>query len=1152
MKIVQLAWATAIGLCGSLGVGATPSAGPLLQSAQLRVRVDPAFPRALEYTWTATGARLSGAATDPGTLAVDGTNYTPRVAFHPAADRALWTLDVPELGLSLDVAGAVKGNVLEWTIPAVRESGVFQAHTLAFPGLPLLTLRDNQRGARVATAHVTAEGRPLDEFYDVAGRATDTNAVPRTYVIVNTRELAATVVNNVLLDEARLKVQTVNADGVTETRVTNGTWTWRGPDGATVETPFARVVITADRNGDGQVDWQDGALAYREQARPPIGGDAVKNAVMNQIAMNFASQAQHPFLRVLDDIKLVYLYTDGLGQDVQFKGYQTEGHDSSHPDYGGPVNPRAGGRDEFNFVLRRMKDFNARGGVHINATEYYPEARGYALDLVNTNKPGWAWLDQSYYADQTFDITSGRLNRRLDELRALLPDLAWVYLDVYFGKDWVAWKFARKMEQLGLPFQTEFCYILERETFWIHRANEYANLGLDSRIARFIWNDQRDAWIMDPLLRGAQNLGFLGWHEERNLPEAIRCVFVENLPTKYLQHFRLQKWTDEEARFTGDVTATYRDGIARIARGGRLIAEARIEGPKKSRMGTDNAVFVPWPPESQSRIYHYVDQGGTRDWDLPGAWADAPVVRLYELTDQGRVFRGTVPVRKGRVSVAAKGRTPYVLYREEPSAPREIVWGEGQFLRDPGFYDTTLAAWSVRAAGRDTGHIRAIHDIMGQRHLAIGGNGGAMGEVSQPVTGLKPGAWYSASVWLEIRGQRAATVGVRPWDGFAAARHTLDRDGWQMLSCSSEETQSEKASAALAIDGQPDTFWHTQYNGEPKPYPHELVVDLGAPRTLTGFTYLPRKGRGNGTIADYTFQISENGQTWTDVATGTFDTFDAEGLAAVEWAEPVTARFVKLIARREQSDQVFASVAELGLLTPPPPKRGGFQEAAVTVRKTDVRNYQDNGDKYMTFFQRARVVFQAPADGAPVEFFLRGEAGEADAVARFDDARLVEIPKPNLHGHDFFEDFENVDQYWGPFVYGFKGNTRVHLSEANPPYTRDVVDGKYSLKSAEETAALLYRTTPALLPLKPNTRYRLSFDYLADHARQHSVVVCTTDGGDDAQVLLQPLPGEGPDKQAFSAEFTTGAFDDYWIGVVKNDGGKGLLVIDNVAVDDLP
>jgi len=235
------------------------------------------------------------------------------------------------------------------------------------------------------------------------------------------------------------------------------------------------------------------------------------------------------------------------------------------------------------------------------------------------------------------------------------------------------------------------------------------------------------------------------------------------------------------------------------------------------------------------------------------------------------------------------------------------------------------------------------------------------------------------------------------------------------------------------------------------------------------------------------------------------------------------------------------------VLRPPERRPGAFEPVEVTVRKSNVKNFQDNADKYLTRFQRVKVAFQAPADGRPVELVLRAGAGAADAAARFDDARIAAIAKPDRKGHDFFEDFENVDQYWGPFVYGFQGNTRVHLAEAHPPFTDDVLDGTYSLKSMEDAATLLYRSTPALLPLSPNTTYSLAFDYLCDSNNQHRVVVRSDDGGPEA--LNQTLPGQGRKRQSFKAKFTTGPQDDYWLGVIKAENGPGILSIDNVALD---
>ena len=50
----------------------------------------------------------------------------------------------------------------------------------------------------------------------------------------------------------------------------------------------------------------------------------------------------------------------------------------------------------------------------------------------------------------------------------------------------------------------------------------------------------------------------------------------------------------------------------------------------------------------------------------------------------------------------------------------------------------------------------------GQAHLRIKGNNGAAGEVAQTLYGLEGGKTYSASVWVELKGKRTASLTIRP------------------------------------------------------------------------------------------------------------------------------------------------------------------------------------------------------------------------------------------------------------------------------------------------------------------------------------------------------------------------------------------------------
>jgi hypothetical protein len=59
----------------------------------------------------------------------------------------------------------------------------------------------------------------------------------------------------------------------------------------------------------------------------------------------------------------------------------------------------------------------------------------------------------------------------------------------------------------------------------------------------------------------------------------------------------------------------------------------------------------------------------------------------------------------------------------------------------------------------------------------------------------------------------------------------------------SEETRSEDGKGSNAVDGTPDTLWHTAWSTQPTPPPpHWITLDLGEPMRIDGLSYLPRIG----------------------------------------------------------------------------------------------------------------------------------------------------------------------------------------------------------------------------------------------------------------------------------------------------------------------
>ena len=80
--------------------------------------------------------------------------------------------------------------------------------------------------------------------------------------------------------------------------MSSGPWLYRADRATTTEElPWTRVAITPDANGDGAVDWQDGAIAMRDIRVAPFKGDETPDNVVTHIPFNFASQATDPSLR---------------------------------------------------------------------------------------------------------------------------------------------------------------------------------------------------------------------------------------------------------------------------------------------------------------------------------------------------------------------------------------------------------------------------------------------------------------------------------------------------------------------------------------------------------------------------------------------------------------------------------------------------------------------------------------------------------------------------------------------------------------------------------------------------------------------------------------------------------------------------------------
>ncbi|MEZ5299442.1 MAG: sulfatase-like hydrolase/transferase [Verrucomicrobiales bacterium] len=166
-------------------------------------------------------------------------------------------------------------------------------------------------------------------------------------------------------------------------------------------------------------------------------------------------------------------------------------------------------------------------------------------------------------------------------------------------------------------------------------------------------------------------------------------------------------------------------------------------------------------------------------------------------------------------------------------------------------------------------------------------------------------------------GGRAPNAKPKNGGGKPAKVHTLPKegaianDGWKIARASSENGGNGKL-AANAIDGDPETIWHTQFQPNLKEHPHEIVIDLGKEHTIRAVRYLARQDNGwNGTVAECEVAVAAEPDGFGDPAAKATlkKTHEPQEIAF----PPTKGRYVLFRALSEVTGGPWASAAEIGV-----------------------------------------------------------------------------------------------------------------------------------------------------------------------------------------------------------------------------------------------
>ena len=745
----------------------------VIASDSMKVTVDEAFPRVIRYELG--GKSLPGQEKAYYVAEVNNIAFKPEVTAQFEADKAVYHVTTDQG--SFDVIYKVVDNVLEMELVNVDES----IRTVNFPNQSMVSMPSTAQGASLRESNYTSEWT-----YDLANTKEQSNHRYTTLAVLSSEELAATVNCGSIKSRSELCFQTfVNGD-----HYTTGLWPneflIRGLDNDVIEGGnWAKVAITGDRNQDGKVDYQDGAIALRDDIPTQRYSSKDLFNAYTSIAVNEASWVQHPFLMTLDIVKKMSLGLDGFQQNVIYKGYQSQGHDSGHPNFA-DIGEQAGGSGDFRVLIEEAQKYGASIGVHINETETYPEAPQYGA--LASNNGGWSWYDNANQMVRENDILTsyassipgGNMEKRLDDLNEITQtetsNLGIVYVDTYFDTRWPAYRLAHKLNSNGWALATEYTDEFTKDSIWGHHISGiYNNAG---NLVRFVNNGTQDIFAYSNLFRGPRDrhsTGIYGWQADaaygQNYANTIEDFFIRILPNKYLANYPINIWeNDREAKlgYHNEVVTKWENGKNSIYKNDELIADG-------------NNIFIPWDPQEETKIYHWNAAGGTTTWKLPESWQDESSVKLFKLSDQGRTDVVELDVNDDKtVTITALARTGYVVYRgSDPVRESDLTqydWSEGSPVKDTGFNSYSWDyAWEKSSSSGSTDHITYSNEnatVIGQGDTNILIKGKADGVLTQAMTGLTGGKTYSASVFADVQDGRRATISVTTPDGVTASNYT--------------------------------------------------------------------------------------------------------------------------------------------------------------------------------------------------------------------------------------------------------------------------------------------------------------------------------------------------------------------------------------------
>lgn len=1180
-----------------------------LTNDAMSVTVDAKFPRVIKYD-LANGDVVYGQTKTLDTIRINGVDLTvdpETVVTTEAADKVTYKFPLKSEDNTIDMEMTcelvIENNTLAFNITEIKnnlDSQVNPILKIYIPQHSLVSVNANDEASNLFGAIISSKTKvDGDEYF----KLTSTSANKTTdyaYAVISDSKISASMESNSTVDgrsngfggaganNTRIVSEVYdgavpNADGEYETVKTLGlqsnTWDYQyrvttNVGSATntttyvynaIELPYVRVVITGDENGDEVINWNDGAIAFRDISHKIAKSDEVPELVGYRISMNFGGQAQNPFLTTLDNVKRVAAHTDGLGQSILLKGYASEGHDSGHPDYWN-IGERIGGAEDMNTLLTKGKEYGAVFGIHVNASEFYPEAEAFnenriKWNVTGTPNYGWNWIDQginmngwydmaNYDPDATYDDLY-RENRFQKLYELVGTNLDFVYVDVWGNGQtpsdgtWGTRVISQEITERGWRMANEWGVANDWDATFTHWSTDLtyggADLkGVNSTLIRFIRNHQKDVWVGDypsyggeaqaPLLGGMNMKDFEGWQGRNDYDAWIRNLYTHNLSTKFLQHFEVVSWeyandADPTVPVDGENWTPSMKAVLRDDAGNEVVVERKSGNPSdplfRERVITFNGITVLDGSENRG---DNDNSKGNQTYLIPWLW-DSSTGEFLDSKDEKLYHWNT-----------AGGTTTWTL----PESWSDVSEVKYYKLTDLGAVD------------------EQIIKVDENRQITI------KADAETPYIVKKGDATKLEIVWSE--GMHIVDAGFNSgidniltlWDVETENVNYGDVNGDKVINI------NDASLVQLYINKNEGTIVD------------EKIADVNRDGIIT--------------VADVTaIQLIAAGRTEAPTVSGTAT------VQKSQYSNPMFVLNGEISAKQELTDLTAGTQYAVYLGVDNRSNSNAYVRILDSNGNVVAENYTNRSiaKNYIkaythsnssatiggtSYFQNIYLFF-TPVEGE--KYYLQLEQTGTGNVY-FDDIRITESDASffeyDAEGNvvSFFNDFEKNVQGVYPFVIGgieSVEDNRTHLSELHDPYTQagwdikkldDVIDGEWSVKvnGLVQRNAMVMQTIPQNFRFEPGVTYDISFDYEIGTAGTYGVVYGEGEYSSSKSYSLLPLneqaiTDEGTSKHTFSFSLIGGESGQTWFGIYSTSKapentdsfiGYKDLVIDNVSI----